>query len=92
MNGYEMKEIKEVGFVRVERRSCSVNYRVNMVICGEEHCGYVSETGLRVVDHGIADRLLYDLLGDAKEVTLLSNDMVEIKISEFVSARIYKNN
>ena len=91
MNGYDMKDYKEVGFVKVEKRSCSVNYRVNMVICGDEHCGYVNEAGFQIVDHGMTDHKIYDLLGDVKEVTLSSNSMVEVKISENVSARIYTN-
>ena len=91
MNGYDMKDYKEVGFVKVEKRSCCVNYRVNMVICGDEHCGYVNEAGFQIVDHGMADHKIYDLLGDVKEVINVTDDMVEVKISENVSARIYTN-
>lgn len=91
MNGYEMKEYREVGFVKVEKKLCSVNYIVNMVICGDERSGFKNEAGFQIVDHGMADRNVYELLGDVKEVIKVTDDMVEVKISENVSARIYSN-
>lgn len=88
MNG--LNEYREVGFVKVEKRSCSVNYSVNMIVAGDERCVYVDENGNKINDHGMSDIRLYQLLGDVKEVVKVTDKYVEVKISEVVSARIYQ--
>ncbi len=84
MNDSRVKQVIEVGFVRVEKNLCSCNYRVNMVVCGEERCA--TDT----FDNHVSDANLYRLLQDYKAIGIdEEKKIVTVMVNDNIGFRIY---